>query len=406
MRVVATPFRLFILAVTGQFLFGIVLALPGTLFGLPRWTMPLGFDVPAQAQLLVVFFTGQFLFTAIAGSLVDRIGCQRVLALGAALIALALGWLAFATSAGSAMPPALVLAAGGASINASSNTLVSVTYGERRGSMLSLMATFGAIGALVAPVVFLGSPTFEQVTTRIGGLAVLAVVVATLPLLVADTAPASGGHSLLASLRLLRERRLVGLIVLLALEFGDEAVLAGWTAAFAIAVFPTTTGAIFVGAYWTGLCAGRLVAPMLLARSAKLVVVLGASTTTALAVCAMALAPTPLALGIAVFVAGFAVGPMAPTIVSVAGDRYPRQMGAAIGLLLSIAQLGGIVLPWLTGRATVAYGYRVGIMVPALAALGIAIGTALAWRVRARSVPASYQAVPATRPAPQRCDGV
>jgi fucose permease len=382
--VAATPFRLFILAVTGQFLFGIVLALPGTLFGLPRWTMPLGFDVPAQAQLLVAFFTGQFLFTAVAGSLVDRIGCQRVLTLGSALIALALGWLAFATSAGGAMPPALLLAAGGASINASSNTLVSATYGERRGSMLSLMATFGAAGALVAPGVFLGSPTLEQVTTRIGALAVFAAVVAALPLLVAETASAGGGQSLLASLGLLRERPLLGLIALLALEFGDEAVLAGWTAAFAVAVFPTTTGAIFIGSYWSGLVAGRLVAPVLLARTAKLVVVLVASTTTAMAVSAMALAPTPLALGVAVFVAGFAVGPMAPTIVSVAGDRYPRQMGAALGLLLSVAQIGGIVLPWLTGRATVAYGYRAGLLVPALAALGVAIGTALAWRARAR----------------------
>jgi fucose permease len=253
------------------------------------------------------------------------------------------------------------------------------------------MATFGAAGAMVAPVVFLGSPTFEQVTTRIGALAMLAVVVATLPLLVAETRSAPGGQSLFASLRLLRERPLLGLIALLALEFGDEAVLAGWTAAFAIAVFPTTTGAIFIGVYWAGLCAGRLVAPMLLARAAKLVVVLGASSATAGAVVAMALAPTPLALGLAVFVAGFAVGPMAPTIVSVAGDRYPRQMGAAIGLLLSVAQIGGIVLPWLTGRATVAYGYRVGLMVPALAALGVAIGTALAWRARSRPVRSAYE---------------
>jgi hypothetical protein len=59
-------------------------------------------------------------------------------------------------------------------------------------------------------------------------------------------------------------------------------------------------------------------------------------------------------------------------------------MGAAIGLLLSVAQLGGMVLPWLTGRATVGYGYRAGLAVPALAALGIAVGTGLAWRARAR----------------------
>ena len=48
----------------------------------------------------------------------------------------------------------------------------------------------------------------------------------------------SSGHSLFGAFQLLRERPLVGLIALLALEFGDEAVMAGWTAAFTIAVFP------------------------------------------------------------------------------------------------------------------------------------------------------------------------
>lgn len=85
---------------------------------------------------------------------------------------------------------------------------------------------------------------------------------------------------------------------------------------------------------------------------------------------------------------------LAPTIASVAGDRYPRQMGAAIGLLLSIAQLGGMVLPWLTGRATIAYGYRAGLVVPALAAFGVAAGTVLAWQARARRAGATVE-VPA-----------
>jgi hypothetical protein len=43
-----------------------------------------------------------------------------------------------------------------------------------------------------------------------------------------------------------------------------------------------------------------------------------------------------------------------------------------------------MVLPWLTGRATIAYGYRAGLMVPAVAAFGVAAGTALVWQARAR----------------------
>ena len=45
-----------------------------------------------------------------------------------------------------------------------------------------------------------------------------------------------------------------------------------------------------------------------------------------------------------------------------------------------------MLLPWLTGRATIAYGYRAGLVVPALAAFGLAAGTVLAWQARARRV--------------------
>lgn len=379
-----TPSRLFALAVAGQFLFGAVLALPGTLFGLPAWTAALGFDVAAQARLLVCFFAGQFVFTALAGSLVDRVGCQRVLSLGSLLMAIAFALLSLAASASEAMAPALLLAAGGASINAASNTLVSVTYGARRGSMLSLMATFGAFGALLAPFLFAGGPDADGVASRLGWLSALALAVTALPWLVLQAHGRSEGPSLFAAFGLLRERPLLGLIALTGLDFGNEAVLAGWIAAFAIAVFPGSSGGVMIGLYWAGLCLSRLCTPLILPHIPKLIVVLTAATTVGLAVIAMALAPTTGVLGVSVFIAGLAIGPQAPTLVSVAGDRYPRQMGAAIGLLLSIAQVGGMVLPWLTGRATIAYGYRAGLLVPALAAFGIAAGTALAWQARAR----------------------
>ena len=391
MRLGATPFRLLLVAIAGQFLFGLVLALPGTLFGVAGWTTALGFDVAAQARLLVVFFTGQFLFTALAGALVDRAGCQRVIALGSVVMAAALALLAGAARASEASGAALLLAAGGAAINAGSNTLVSMAYGARRGAMLSVMATFGAVGALMAPLVFRGQLDGAAVSSRLWGLSFLALGVTALPLAVRALGPGPRGQSLLRSAGLLRQRPLLGLIALLALDFGLEAVLAGWIAAYTIAVFPAQSGAAMIALYWSGLCAGRLLTPMVLARSPKLVVVLAAASAAAVSTLGMSLAQTPLVLGGVVLLAGLAVGPLAPTIVSVAGDRYPRQMGAAIGLLLSAAQVGGMVMPWLTGRATIEYGYRAGLIVPALAAAGVAAGTALAWRQRARRVPVHAQ---------------
>jgi hypothetical protein len=62
--------------------------------------------------------------------------------------------------------------------------------------------------------------------------------------------------------------------------------------------------------------------------------------------------------------------------------------------VLSIAQLGGMVLPWLTGKATIAFGYRAGLAVPALAALSIAVGSALVWHTRARRPAMAVRSTP------------
>jgi hypothetical protein len=187
-----TPRRLFVLAVAGQFIFGIVLALPGTLFGLPGWTGTLGFDVSAQANLLVVFFACQCVWTGVAGRAVDRFGCERVLAAGSAIISAGFVLLAAADSIRSASLAAALLASGGAAIIASSNTMVSSAYGERRGAMLSRMAVFGAVGALMTPVMF-AAATATGVASRSSQLAAVAalVVVASLqelPMLCIDLA--------------------------------------------------------------------------------------------------------------------------------------------------------------------------------------------------------------------------
>ena len=200
MRLAVTPLRLFLLAVAGQFLFGIVLALPGTLFGLPAWTGALWASTsPRRRGCWSSSSRASSSSPRVAGTLVDRVGCQRVLSLGSLLMAVAFVLLARAASASARMVPAILLAAGGASINAASNTLVSVIYGERRGAMLSLMATFGASGALVAPLLFGGGLGVDGVAVRLWALALGALVVAALPLLVQAAHERTAGFSLFAA---------------------------------------------------------------------------------------------------------------------------------------------------------------------------------------------------------------
>jgi fucose permease len=130
-------------------------------------------------------------------------------------------------------------------------------------------------------------------------------------------------------------------------------------------------------------CLARALAPLAFARLAKRDLVMVAAGVAALASLAMATASTVLSLAAATFVVGLALGPLAPTIVSIAGDRYPRQMGTVIGLLLSAGQIGSTVLPWITGRVAVSGGFRAAMLVPAVAIATVAAG-ALAGRRQRR----------------------
>jgi len=73
---------------------------------------------------------------------------------------------------------------------------------------------------------------------------------------------------------------------------------------------------------------------------------------------------------------------MAPTALSVAGDRYERNTGAVFGLLLSLAQLGGMIIPWLVARVGGQAGFRTAILVSCGCGVTMA---ALIWSMVLRS---------------------
>src|SRR5918994_1818500 len=157
----ASRTRLMASAVAGQWIFGIILALLGQLFGIPAATAHAGLDLDAQARLLLTLFPGQLLFPAAAGRVVDRLGSTRVLAAGSLVMAAAVFLLASGAGFRPAMIATLLMSLGGAAVNAASNTLVSTLYGDRRGQMLNVLGVFGAAGSVSVPPAF--STSFSPV---------------------------------------------------------------------------------------------------------------------------------------------------------------------------------------------------------------------------------------------------
>ncbi|MGZ4818503.1 MAG: MFS transporter, partial [Terriglobales bacterium] len=145
--------HLFVSACGAMFIFGVVLVLLGTLFGMPEMRQRLQVtDMVRQGDLQTLLLFGVLLATVISGPLTDRFGNKLILAASAFLVTVALAGMAFATTYSSAQFFGLLLGAGGGGLNMSANVLVSDIFEEDRGARLNLVAVFFGVGALLIPL--------------------------------------------------------------------------------------------------------------------------------------------------------------------------------------------------------------------------------------------------------------
>ena len=71
---------------------------------------------------------------------------------------------------------------------------------------------------------------------------------------------------------------------------------------------------------------------------------------------------------------GFALGPVYPVMISLAGQRFPHARGTAAGLAAGAGALGGFAIPWLTGFTGDGFGIAFAMGSLGLWALVIAAG--------------------------------
>ena len=223
----------------------------------------------------------------------------------------------------------LLMSLGGAAVNAAANTLVSTLYGDRRGPMLNVLGVFGAAGSVSVPLVFSGVTTYAQVHTRLlllGGACGLAGVLHLL-----QPRPTRAG--VIAAPRgttraALKDPWVVALTLLLIIDFGNEAVMAGWIAPYTLAEVPDgvchADGGAVLGRPRRGSCPDAVRAGAHLEARAPRDCFVGRHG----GVCGdQHGADTRSRSALAVLLTGLAIAPMAPTTLSVAGDRYPRNTG-------------------------------------------------------------------------------
>lgn len=339
----------------------------------------LGINLAQQGNLFLLLYAGIFFASLLVGPLIDHLGNKANLFVSSAIVALAMLLFSFAHSFLEAGAAAVLLGFGGGGLNTCTNVLVSDLYGEQRGPMLNLLGIFFGVGALFVPLLaasIQGHFTIPQLFVFCALLpACCALLYAIIPFPPARAAQAFSFRELGS---VARYEGLLLLAYILLMESGNEASLGGWTSTYVNSTGKSAqTATMVLAVYWAFLMLGRMLAAPLLQSMRKSQLVL-ASGVISLAGCAVLLSGssvTALVAGTAII--GLAYGPIFPTTLGIAGDRYSSRSGTVFGFLFSIALMGGMLFPWAVGQVSQKETVHAGMIVPCLGAVGICLLSAI-----------------------------
>jgi fucose permease len=366
---------LFAGACAAMFLFGIVLAVLGALFGLPEMHARVSVTFVQQGDIFLVLFFGVFLSTAVVGPLIDSFGNKHVLVTSSVLVTIALGLFATAHSFSSAIGAAFLLGFGGGGLNTSANALVADVYPDNRGTMLNIVQMFYGVGALLMPLLAAVITGIFSITQLLLAVALLAAICAMAYALLPFPEPReTGGFSLLGSIRAARTPGVLLFGALLFCESGNESSIGGWMSTYADAVGATPRTATWIlAAYWAALMFGRLLGARFVDLVPKPRLVLASGIGSAIGSTIIVFAHSIAVLAAGAVITGFSFATIYPTTLAIAADRYERQAATIFGLLFAVGLCGGMVFPWVVGHVSQSTSIRSAMFVPVAGALAVCV---------------------------------
>ena len=375
--------RLFAVASVAMFAFGSIIALLGTLFGLPETRERLGIDLAQQGQLFGILSFGMLVSSLIVGPMIDRFGSKPVLATGSAVATASLVGLASARGFGAAAAAVVALGLGAAWLNIAANALVSEIYPAERGRMLNLAGMLFGFGALFVPL--LVAVAFVRLSVA-GTILVCAAVtgIGTASCLASRFPPAHEGSSFSLA-EMVKAARHPGVWLFAALIFfesGNEASLSGWTSTYiGSAGWSPRAATIILAGYWVMAIVGRALSARAQASlgKARLVLFSGMLSVAGCLVLLVAARWLPV-LASGAWLTALALSAIFQTVLAIAGDRYRRFSGTVFGLLFSASSVGTMVFPWAVGQVSQAAGVRLGMLVPLAGTVAVVACAALVAR--------------------------
>ncbi len=345
-------------------------------FGLAYFVIALLFAVGALSSGLMAARIGRRVVLA---------GAALSIASGMALESVAPTWAVFIVGAGLA-------GAGSGAIDAVVSSVIMdlPTSASGSGGGLNRLHLFYSVGALAAPLVIgvLAALGVDWRAMALGtGMAGLALAA---PLARAGSVPArprsaapSAAGARTTTLTFGLQLALAALGIAIACYVAAESGVSSWLVGF-LAGEPMAVATLALGLFWGGLAAGRLVASRTADRFDPLRFTLACALAGGVAIIAAVVVTSgPARIGL-FLAAGFALGPVYPMIMAIAGSLFPHRSAAVAGLITAAGVVGSITYPALMGLVSGVAGLGAGMLGAAVLLFVTGAGVVVAGRLAGR----------------------
>jgi len=274
----------------------------------------------------------------------------------------------------------LVLGVAGAMVNGGVNALTADVSGEQRSAALTFVGAFFGVGAAGVPLLlyWLSNSIRYQTILAASGLYVLLPLTMCLRTRFPESKQPHG-FPMQDARRLLDNSLLLLIGLILFLESGIETITGGFITTFFVQNFGVSPerAPIFLSVYWLGLLLCRLLLSRLLRTVRPVRLVLVSIVVALTGVFVVLGVRDPVLGGLGAFVLGCGYASTFPVMFGVIGERFAHLSGTALGLAMTMALSGGMVLPYVTGLIADAQGLRAGFMLVPAALLALAAMIAL-----------------------------
>jgi FHS family L-fucose permease-like MFS transporter len=148
--------------------------------------------------------------------------------------------------------------------------------------------------------------------------------------------------------------------LMLFFQCGTEFELGGYLAVFYTRELgmPTRTASCVLAGFWAAIMVSRLLLSRLLLRLSPRAVVSGCATTSFVGAVVLGTTGSSAVAVLGGVLVGAALAGIFPTVLGVAGARFPDHSGTVLGMMFTVALTGGMTMPWLAGQMAEAVGVR------------------------------------------------